>query len=291
VAGDPDPLVTRIATPLEAAPPANPLGLDSADLEIVAKARMGIASMNVTSRVDQVSPYTGVLPRSLRELGDTFGPDLWVAMRRFGVSHVIHPEPRDAAERLTVAAATEGGSLVLQDPAWGIQAWRVPHRPFAHFADRVSALPTPEAALDAMHMADLAGLPGTLVVGSGRWPSGRGEILRLFRGAERIEVEARSQQEGLLVVADAYWPGWKASIDGAPAEIVQADHLVRAVRWPPGRHVLTMTYDPPEVRLGWLVTGGSAVLLAVAVSAQRRSRRSSHGSTTSSVPPQPPREG
>jgi hypothetical protein len=265
VADAPDPFVTRIATPLEATPPSNPLGLDSADLEIVAKARMGIASMNVTSRVDQVAPYTGVLPRSLRALGDTFGPDLWVAMRRLGVSHVIHPEPRDAAERVTVTEATKGGTLVHHDPAWGIQAWRVPHRPFAHFADRVSALPTPEATLEAMHMADLAGLPGTVVVGGDRWPTGRGEVLRVSRGADRVEVEARADAEGLLVVADAFWPGWKATIDGDPVEVVRADYVLRAVRFPAGHHTLAMTYDPPEARAGLFAAAASAFALMLAV--------------------------
>jgi uncharacterized membrane protein YfhO len=61
-------------------------------------------------------------------------------------------------------------------------------------------------------------------------------------------------------VADAFWPGWQATIDGQPAEILAADVLVRAVRWPPGHHVLEMTYDPPELRTGLALSGLGALL-------------------------------
>jgi len=67
--------------------------------------------------------------------------------------------------------------------------------------------------------------------------------------------------------------GWTAAIDGRTAEIVAADLIVRAVRWPPGRHVLTMTYDPPGVRLGWWLSAAGALLTAaLAALAVRRAR-------------------
>lgn len=113
-------------------------------------------------------------------------------------------------------------------------------------------------------MADLAGMRGVVVVSTGTWPVSDGRVIRVDRRTERVEVEADSTAEGLLVVGDAYWPGWHAKIDGRPENILQADYLVRGVRWPPGRHVLTMTYDPPEVRWGVIVTGVSS-LLAVLV--------------------------
>jgi hypothetical protein len=70
------------------------------------------------------------------------------------------------------------------------------------------------------------------VILEGEAPAGLspGRLLSVQRAAERIRIEAESPGEGLLVVADAFWPGWQASIDGRPVPIQRADLLVRAVR-------------------------------------------------------------
>jgi len=89
-------------------------------------------------------------------------------------------------------------------------------------------------------------------------------------------VEAESLGDGVLVVNDAWAPGWSATIDGAAVDVLPADVLVRAVRWPAGRHRLVMRYEAPG-----LVAGGwvSALALAVAVAALgvQRARRPAEG--------------
>jgi hypothetical protein len=57
-----------------------------------------------------------------------------------------------------------------------------------------------------------------------------------------IEVDARGG--GLLVLNDVWHPWWRANVDGAPAEILKANVLFRAVVVPPGRHVVTFTFHP-----------------------------------------------
>jgi hypothetical protein len=267
---DPESPVTRIATPLETPPRLNPLGLDSGDLEVAAKSRMGIASLNVPTRVDQVSPYTGLLPRNLRAIGDRFGPDLWVALRRFGVTHVVLKEPDGLVEAEVAEGAVHRGVRTVLDPAWGISVWRVPHRPWAFFADRAAIAPSFEAALAAVHAADLAGLPGVVAEGAAPAVGASGRVLRVRREAERVEIEAESTADGFLVVCDAFWPGWTATLDGRPTVVVRADALVRGVRWPAGRHVLAMEYDPPEARWGLVVSGSVALMLALTLLATPR---------------------
>jgi uncharacterized membrane protein YfhO len=100
------------------------------------------------------------------------------------------------------------------------------------------------------------------VVGDTGLRASPGRVLRVLRAPERVEVEAETEGEGLLVVCDAYWPGWTATLDGRPVPILRADALVRAVSWPAGRHVLRMEYAPEEVRWGWIVSAVSAVALA-----------------------------
>ena len=74
-------------------------------------------------------------------------------------------------------------------------------------------------------------------------------------------------------MADAFWDGWEATIDGQTTGIELADGLVRAVRWPAGRHVLMMRYRPVEVRIGAAVSGVTAALLFGFVAWERRRRR------------------
>ncbi|TSK05005.1 MAG: YfhO family protein [Geobacter sp.] len=63
---------------------------------------------------------------------------------------------------------------------------------------------------------------------------------------------------------DSFCPGWQATLDGREAPLWRADYLVRAVPFPPGRHVLEMRYAPWEVRGGWALTlCGAAALLAL----------------------------
>ena len=66
---------------------------------------------------------------------------------------------------------------------------------------------------------------------------------------------------GVLVLADAYYPGWRATVDGAEAMIYPADSAFRGVLLPPGQHVVEFTYQPMSFAAGLAVTALSLLLL------------------------------
>lgn len=79
----------------------------------------------------------------------------------------------------------------------------------------------------------------------------------------RVLIETSSPAPAYLVLADTYYPGWEASVDGAAAPIVRANVMFRAVAVPSGRHQVEFVYRPPSVRAGLLITLAALALAAL----------------------------
>ncbi len=89
---------------------------------------------------------------------------------------------------------------------------------------------------------------------------------------DRVELEATTTARGLLVVADALYPGWHATVDDHPQPILRANRLMRGLTLDPGTHRVVFTYKPLSFRIGGTATLASlgVLVLALLVSAARR---------------------
>jgi hypothetical protein len=74
-------------------------------------------------------------------------------------------------------------------------------------------------------------------------------------------IECHVSEATLLVIAEAYAPGWTARVDGRPAPLLRADVALRAVEIGKGDHVVEMSYRTPGLFLG-LGLGGLGIALA-----------------------------
>ena len=92
---------------------------------------------------------------------------------------------------------------------------------------------------------------------------------------ERVVVAASTDSPGYLVLADTWFPGWTAAVDGRARPVERADHAFRAVRLEPGRHEVEFRYWPRSVQLGLAVSAVAALAaLIVAWPGRRPAERS-----------------
>ena len=73
-------------------------------------------------------------------------------------------------------------------------------------------------------------------------------------------MDARPTRPGLLVLNDAWMPGWEATVDGHRVPIRRANYLVRGVLLPAGAHRVVFRYPVPASL--WLGLGLSVATLA-----------------------------
>lgn len=97
----------------------------------------------------------------------------------------------------------------------------------------------------------------------------------------RIRLEVERLQTGYLVVAQTYFPGWKARLDGVEAPLLRANYAFSAVQIPPGRFEVELSYEPDSLRIGlWI----GAASLAAGVLAWALSWRAGRGRTRLPTP-------
>jgi hypothetical protein len=77
----------------------------------------------------------------------------------------------------------------------------------------------------------------------------------------RITVEVDTADQGLLILSEVYYPGWRASVDDAPTRLIRADAVLRGISVPEGHHTVHVWYTPPATRLGLAISGLALVLV------------------------------
>jgi hypothetical protein len=148
---------------------------------------------------------------------------------------VRHPQPRSFMVYDAVVAATdhEAGRLLQENP----------ERVFSR----------------VVLAADKAELPARPVQGGD--PGGEVEVVEYT--PRRTAWRVHTGKAGYLFTGDAFYPGWRAELDGQATPLYRANLAFRAVYVPPGEHVVVHTFDPRSVRLGLLMSLASLAAAAL----------------------------
>ena len=66
----------------------------------------------------------------------------------------------------------------------------------------------------------------------------------------KLTYTADTKNGGLAVFSEVWFPwGWKAIIDGNEASLGRVNYVLRSLRLPPGKHTITMTFDPRSIHI------------------------------------------
>jgi hypothetical protein len=127
-------------------------------------------------------------------------------------------------------------------------------------ADDAAARALLAAGLDVDAAAAVVGAAPSLP--EGRPDPGEGVAIVAYR-PERVELRATLARPGLVVLTDADFPGWRATVDAAPSPILRANGGLRAVELGTGTWTVVFEFRPTHLTLGLALTAVGLVTVAL----------------------------
>jgi hypothetical protein len=80
---------------------------------------------------------------------------------------------------------------------------------------------------------------------------------------ERLRLSCTSDAPSYAVVGDAFFPGWRATVDGRAAPLLRANLAMRAVPVAAGMHTVELRYQPAHFRVGAVLSALALALCAL----------------------------
>jgi hypothetical protein len=144
----------------------------------------------------------------------------------------------------------------------------------ARFVPRLEVVPEPEALLvrlangddDLAAAAFVEEAPPSGFTGAEGAPRA-GDARFVVDDPERVVVDVDAPQRGFLVLADTFYPGWRATVDDRPVPILRANYMFRLVEVSAGRSRVEFRFFPTRFTLAAVVSGATVALLLVLLAA------------------------
>jgi hypothetical protein len=88
----------------------------------------------------------------------------------------------------------------------------------------------------------------------------------------RLELSVSASASGYLVLADTWYPGWKAEVNGLLVPVLRANLMFRAIHLEQGTHAVRFVYQPGSFRMGLVISAASLAMLGIAAALHRCKR-------------------
>jgi hypothetical protein len=212
----------------------------------------GLPNLNMLDRAPSFSNNDPLLSghySDYRDLIEDLGANSGDLLRAAGVTRV-YGMTLDGWRGANPALALYEDNVTL--------AWLVPE---AIWLDSDGAIK--EALRDpAWNPAQSVILAGESAVEGGAPSLPSGEVIVLEDQPTRRRYRVTADGAGILVVAQTWYPGWSAQMDGQSAALYRANLAFQAVMVPPGEHDITLTYTIHHWRAGVGISALALVFVA-----------------------------
>lgn len=192
--------------------------------------------------------YIGMIPETFRWIsyGTTFQDSRSPLLRVLNLKYVFSTSPH------TPTGA--GADIVFSSGA--SRLWRLQHvqpRSFMVYdalltrddSEAVRAIrAAPEAVYRRVVLSGAAPVHPPMPSASESTAGARSSVSVLRYVAEESVWKVRTEHAGYLVTTDAYYPGWRAYVDGVRTPVYRANVAFRAIEVPQGEHRIVYRYEP-----------------------------------------------
>jgi hypothetical protein len=226
--------------------------------------------------------YDGLYPRRMTRFQKELDQDAWGPVEPTRSIEYVLNDPRyppifpldehpEYFERLT----TLDGLEVYRNKRAFHRAWLVPEVQIVPDLDEMFDIMR-DPQFDPARVALLEEpLPRPLASTGGELDSNdRATVTK--RTSTHVAVTVETLAERVLILSDAYYPGWQARIDGQRVEVFPTYSVYRGVLVPQGKHTVEFYYHPWTFTLGLALTAATCLFtLGFALAALRKQKRRS----------------
>jgi hypothetical protein len=95
-----------------------------------------------------------------------------------------------------------------------------------------------------------------------RFPAGPGSVAVQSIGSGNVQLTVDSNG-GFLVLSEAYYPGWRAEVDGRPVPVYPTDTTLQGIVVPAGNHRIRFVFASTMFRAGAFALAAGMVIVAI----------------------------
>ena len=154
-----------------------------------------------------------------------------------------------------------GQTAPLENPYAQGNAW---------YVNTVNYVADTNAEFDALAHTDLR----HIAVATGEWKETLGESAQQDSTAQvtitayqpnELKYHARSEQGGVIVFSEIFYPGWKATVDGKEVPLARVNYVLRAMHVDAGEHDIVLSFFPESVNTTETIAYVAMAVLLLAI--------------------------
>ncbi|MBR5083436.1 MAG: YfhO family protein [Prevotella sp.] len=174
----------------------------------------------------------------------------------------IYPVLNMLNTKYFILGLQDGSTMPMENPYTMGNAW---------YVDNVSYAKNANEELDGIGIIDLrhqavADQSFLNVLGESMPQDSTAMVKITSYKPNNLVYTAESAKGGVVVFSEIYYPGWKATVDGKPAELGRVNYVLRALKVEPGKHEIVLDFHPASLKTTEsvaYVAGGLLLLVIV----------------------------